>query len=303
MKSHGFILGLHAQTSVHAGAGSATGVIDLPIQREGHSGWPCLYGSAVKGALRARAELEWSRSDVKTTTLFGPNTDNASDHAGALMIGDARLLLLPVRSLTSQFRWLTCPAALHRFATDYKRFCKGEIDLPEEITNLRDSKDECCALVAGGGSTTLFLEEYRFNARSLDLNPLIEKLAGLMHRSDNTAPSLKNQLAIVSNDMFSHIAYHATPVNAHIALDSETKTVKQGALWYEETLPPETVLYSGIHAVKGRQSRATDSGRADMDADTVGMTFRSLFQEEAWLQIGGNETVGMGWFNVQTMES
>jgi len=52
------ILGLLAQTSIHAGAGSQTGIIDLPIQREGHNGWPCVFGSAVKGALRDKAEQE-----------------------------------------------------------------------------------------------------------------------------------------------------------------------------------------------------------------------------------------------------
>jgi CRISPR-associated protein Cmr4 len=50
------LLGLFTETSLHAGAGQALGVIDLPIQREAHTAWPCVFGSAVKGALRARAE-------------------------------------------------------------------------------------------------------------------------------------------------------------------------------------------------------------------------------------------------------
>lgn len=40
------ILGLLAQTSIHAGKDSTTGVIDLPIQREGHSGYPCILVQA-----------------------------------------------------------------------------------------------------------------------------------------------------------------------------------------------------------------------------------------------------------------
>ena len=50
------LLGLITETSLHAGAGSSVGVVDLPIQREGHNGWPCVFGSAVKGALRDMAE-------------------------------------------------------------------------------------------------------------------------------------------------------------------------------------------------------------------------------------------------------
>ena len=43
------LLGLIAETQIHAGTGRATGVIDLPIMREAHTGWPCVFGSAVKG--------------------------------------------------------------------------------------------------------------------------------------------------------------------------------------------------------------------------------------------------------------
>lgn len=56
------ILGLLAQTSIHAGAGASVGAVDLPIQREGHNGWPCVFGSAMKGALRAKAEGGWTRT-------------------------------------------------------------------------------------------------------------------------------------------------------------------------------------------------------------------------------------------------
>lgn len=39
---------LHAISPVHAGAGSATGAVDLPIQRERHTGWPLLSGWSVR---------------------------------------------------------------------------------------------------------------------------------------------------------------------------------------------------------------------------------------------------------------
>ena len=97
------LLGLLAETSIHAGAGQSVGAIDLPIMREAHSDWPCIHGSAVKGALRARAE---DRALDNVHLIFGPDTNNASDHAGALTVGDARLVLLPVRSLTGHFQWV-----------------------------------------------------------------------------------------------------------------------------------------------------------------------------------------------------
>ena len=53
--------------------------------------------------------------------VFGPDTGQASDHAGALLVGDARLVLLPVRSLTTHFKWVTCPALLDRLRWDTAR--------------------------------------------------------------------------------------------------------------------------------------------------------------------------------------
>jgi len=53
-------------------------------------------------------------------------------------------------------------------------------------------------------------------------------------------------------------------------------------LWYEETLPPDTVMYALI------AGRGQHEPRETLDA---------LFTEkDPYLQVGGNETVGHGWF-------
>lgn len=287
MKQANTILGLLAQTSIHACTGSTTGVIDLPIQREGHNSYPCVFGSAMKGALRARAEAQYGKGNPSVTFVFGPDTNNASEHAGAIMVSDARLLLLPIRSLTSQFKWVTCPAILQRFQRDAERFGKQLTFTTPEVANTN-------ALVPQQTNTgALFLEEYRFTATQQDLSGVIAALAALMR--DGARAELEQQLVIVSNDMFAHLCQHATPVNAHIAIDSDTKTVRSGALWYEETLPPETLLYVGLSAVN---ARAKD---AEMPADSILGAVTGLFAEKPWLQVGGNETVGMGWCAVKNM--
>ena len=115
------LMGLYTRTSLHAGTGTGEGVIDLPIQREGHSGWPCVYGSGVKGALRHRAMASKPQdsSTADVDAIFGPahSAEESQHHAGALLVGDARLVLLPVRSLTSCYRQVTCPALLKRLDT------------------------------------------------------------------------------------------------------------------------------------------------------------------------------------------
>jgi len=287
------IVGLHAQTSIHAGTGSSTGVIDLPIQREGHNGWPCIFGSAVKGALRTRAEEKHGKRDAAVIYVFGEETDKGNELAGAVAISDARLLLLPVRSLTSQFKWVTCPAALKRFKLDFDRF-GTTLSFADDIT----VSDEEALVAEENNENKLFLEEYRFDAKIEELGSIIEALLPLM--KNVSKENLAKQLVIISDDNYSHLTQHATPVNAHIAIDSETKIVKRGALWYEETLPPETLLYFGISAVASRTRQETKTIEKPSDpkfsASQVLGAVTDLFPtEKSWLQLGGNETVGMGW--------
>lgn len=286
------LLGLLAETSIHAGAGSSTGIIDLPIQREGHNGWPCVFGSSVKGAFRDAYQTQYENDTQMCSLIFGPSPDSeaAAEHAGALAVSDARLLLLPIRSLTSQFKWVTCPAALQRLQRDVQRLGLAPLELSElpplgNTTALTDNNAQA--------TPKLFLEEYRFDTKSIDLNNTLTALAKLMPTA-NAHQLLQEQLVIIHNDMFAHLATHATPVAAHIRIKPDTKTVQDGALWYEETLPPETLLYTCINASKARKEGAS------ADAKTILSGIKeNLFSKRPYLQLGGNETVGMGWCAVK----
>lgn len=341
------ILGLWAETSIHAGASASAGVVDLPIQREAHTGWPVVYGSGVKGAFRTGAQMRHELSVAAQSfpwveEVFGPahaggsrtgtgNTGNqASDHAGALVVTDARLLLLPVRSLTSHFKWVTCPALLRRAVADCDRL---RIVLDDEVRTLVETlttqlSGEATSGIAfvdsknGDATQTppaprdaaqnrretagaahavqleqvkkLFLEELAFTEQGENLQPLIEFLLCFMSGHQALDKMLKAQLVVVNNDDFAYLCQFATPVTAHIAIDSKQKRVKDGALWYEETLPPETVLYVGLTAFSSRRKGS------ETPADVIlSYICDDLFGERPYLQIGGNETVGMGWCKVR----
>jgi len=274
------ILSLFTETSLHAGTGQMIEVIDLPIQREAHTDWPCVYGSAVKGAMRVLADgKDW------VDEVFGPEEGN--EHAGSIAISDAKLLLLPVRSLTGHFKWVTCPALLKRLQRDYLRLLDDSF-LNKGLAEL----DDAHAFVSEGKEGHLFLEEFRFNMISIDLQDIINNISQFADIDEN---ALKEQLVIVNNDIFSHLARFATPVNAHIAIDNTTKIVKPGALWYEETLPADTLLYTTIVAFK---SRKKDSKK---EANDILQDILGLFSQHPYLQMGGNETVGMGWCKVKSL--
>lgn len=287
------ILGLHAHTSIHAGVGQALGVVDLPIQREAHTGYPCIYGSGVKGAIRAKAELGSKMSKSVITQVFGPEqTSGGGEQAGAVAFSDAKLVLLPVRSLTSQFKWVTCPYALNRYQVDAKRV--GLADnftvppFPPAAANISPA--------IANQPAQVFLEEYRFDAKKTgNLEPIVSALKKLM--KPEMQPFLDEQLLIVEDNMFAHLAQHVTPVNAHIAIETERKMVRTGALWYEETLPPESVLYVVVHANASREKETDKRQKAPEMLSAV----KDLFADN-WLQVGGNETVGMGWCQVSLLE-
>lgn len=212
-------------------------------------------------------------------------------------MGDARLLLLPVRSLTSAFKWVTCPAALSRY--------KRDLEMLGKSLNLSDiSVSGESQAVWSSGNDDLYLEEYRFDAERQDLSATISAIASLVNR-EGFEQMLEKQLVVVSDDMFAYLVQNATPVNAHIAINSDgSKTVKNGALWYEETLPPETVLYTPIMANSSRVPKAKDGEPQPSRLDAMkvaNMVENGLFAENnKWLQVGGNETVGMGWCAVAT---
>ncbi|MBK8214443.1 MAG: type III-B CRISPR module RAMP protein Cmr4 [Myxococcales bacterium] len=101
------------------GSGRATGVVDLPVAREAATDYPVIVGSSLKGALRSRAGDE----SAAAKQLCGE-----PERPGELLVADGRLVLLPVRSLTGAFRWVTCPHLIERYRRDRIRAgCVGSV--------------------------------------------------------------------------------------------------------------------------------------------------------------------------------
>jgi CRISPR-associated RAMP protein, Cmr4 family len=290
MTNHTLLLGLSAHTWIHAGSGEKDGVVDLPIQREAHTGWPVIFGSSLKGAMRSAATQHQINN---LTTLFGPDalSEGASSekiHAGALMISDARLIWLPVRSLTSHTRYVICPALLRRLQADMARANQPlNLSLP--------SVNGLTALVAEKQpQTRLYLEEYAFEVESSEeISKWCEILAKFC---DLNPEEISQQLALISDDQFAHLCQAAIPVHPHIAINYETKSVKDGALWYEEALPPETLLYTLLIA---NDARDTSGLKAD---ELHRQISQFLCTEHPYLQVGANESTGMGWLKQTKVE-
>ncbi len=265
------ILGLLAETSLHPGTEHSTGAVDLPVAREASTGYPVIAGSGLKGALRDAARRRGLKEE-KIKDIFG--TQNG---AGGVSVTDARLLLLPIRSLTGHFKLVTCPYILERLQRDMA--LAGQ---PLSFT-IPEPREEHA--VTAGDRENLFLEEISFQVQKEDLSELARVLESFVPHPE-TQKRLMGQLTILTNEEFSYFANYGLQVNARNNLDEHKKTSNN--LWYEETLPPDSLFYSLLLSRPGKEYVLDD--------------IKKMFADRPYLQVGGNETVGQGWCAVTCIE-
>jgi len=263
---------LHALSPLHAGTGHTPDIIDLPIARMKATGIPFLPGSSIKGVLR---DARRCTDREKTEAVFGPSDDPAA-HAGALVVGDARLLALPVRSFRGTFAWATSPLLLTLAKRDL-----GETSLAIPSINGRGARlTQGNACVHTG---KLYLEDLDLLAtESAEATAWARRLAPLASPGDDI---FTKRFVIVDDDTMAFLWETATQVDARIRLDETTRTVAPGALWLEESLPPETLLIGLFGADRSRRQTVT------MTPDEV-LGF-ALSSEEVH-QFGGKATTGRG---------
>lgn len=260
---------LFTHTPLHVGAGSSVGYVDLPIQREPHTKIPIVPGSSLKGVLRDHSALAAHKDH-----LFGVGADESSGgSAGALLIGEARVLCFPVRSAKGSFAWITCPLVLKRAQRDIGLTNTGFGDLGEK------------EVVAGKKvmlNDKVVLEEYTFAAKTdPKLVELEKELAVLLN--DPVWNELPGRLAVVADGVFSYFVQSACEIAQHVAINDETGTAKERALFNEETVPSETLFYGQIAAQQVNGKPAADALKelATLNGKPI--------------QIGGGETTGLGW--------
>lgn len=296
------VMFLYTESSLHCGSGTSLGVIDLPIQREKYTDYPVCQASGVKGVVR-----EWFESNKngngdsdKIKYTFGPdfNRGDSDALAGAATFTDARLLLFPVRSLNGVFAYTTSRFALSRLKRDLE-MAGVKVDWAVPV----ESGDKIIG-VAGSkiavSNNKVVLEEYTF-----DFEPDNGVKAIAEWVAANTIPKnaeydfwrdkVKRDLLILPEDAFRDFLRLSTEVQARIQIDNEKKTVKRGALFYEEALPSDSLLYSVVLA---HDPACDEKGRPEgLKTSNEVMTFLSTINGQR-LQFGGDATIGKGIVNV-----
>ncbi len=288
------ILFLYAETAVHAGSGrAASGATDLPIQRERVTQYPMVQASGLKGALRAnfREGKSLSDNDPQVKAIFGEAGADGSSFAGAISVGDARLLLLAVRSLKGVFAYATSAHALSLLRRAAELTGQA-FDLPA----IPHVPDDQTALIGSASDLLvkdqIVLEDFSFTgkpSREADeiANWLAEHALPDADAFKYWRESLPKRLCILPENAFRDFCLYGTEIQTHVRIDPDKKTVASGALWTAEYLPADSLLYAPLFFT---DSRSKTNGK---DAAQIIEEFAYL--NGSHLQLGGDETTGQGW--------
>ncbi len=284
------LLFFYTESPLHAGTGSGLSVVDLPIQRERTTQFPNLQGSGVKGALRSQS----NGTDDEVNAVFGPDTKGGSDYAGAAMFGEARIVLFPVRSLAGIFAYTTCPQVLARLFREAQR-----IGLVNGI-NLPDIADTQCLVTSQRApivaNDKVVLEEFSFTATE---NPMVGDIAKWL--TDNALPAgdeyaywrskLQTSLVILPDNAFRDFVVNSTEITTRVRIVPDSKTVQNGALWTQEALPADSLMFSTVVAQRLRVASYPPSFGKGTSQEVLEWLGQNI---PLRLQMGGDETTGSG---------
>ncbi|HLP92881.1 MAG TPA: type III-B CRISPR module RAMP protein Cmr4 [Saprospiraceae bacterium] len=294
---------LLTDTPLHAGSGDDLGVVDLPIQRERHTKYPKIESSSLKGALRDAFESHYSgrHEAQEIEAIFGPEEAGTR---GALTITDARLLAFPVKSVKGVFAWITCPSVLNRLKSDLATANLDFTDIPAANTVPAGSKVVLqIHSPQGNNKKNVVLEEFTIGVTE---NDACTKLAQWMSENvmdpdlDFWANKLKTDLVVLEDDDFADFVQLSTEVITRTKINNKTGTVEDGALFTEEYLPSESILYSIVatsreffddKAEKNKDRNALYKSPVDtmvVVEQTITNKLNNMFQ------LGGNATLGKG---------
>lgn len=307
------IMMLYAMTPTHAGSGTELSFVDLAIQREQHTGFPKIEASTLKGCIRTAVEADQKSKEKDKTEIINQifGKFGNGDFAAAVSVTDARLLFFPVKSVIGIFTWITCPFVLRRFMEDYSIITGKEAPLMEDLVTIencfRNSDNSGIAFCPVGNNSFkqqntqngfIMLEDYTYRIEGNDkLGKIIDKISRQLPMGTVSPDQFAGRTVLLNDDDFTHFVKYATEVSTRIQIDEEKGTVKGNALFTEEFLPPESILYSLVFFHDGHLAQKGEYGAVTkekaMNASAVKNEFLRLFERDIF-QIGADATLGKG---------
>lgn len=309
--SQPLLCGVLTLTPTHCGTGQASGAVDLPIAREVHTHLPVLPASTLKGVVRdwfGQPENDTDKHEI-VKNLFGPPPpkrktpvargdqsedrdsgdvqQNGSLEAGNVVFLEGMLLAFPVRSLTGVYRLVTSPMLIERLRRVMRALGRK---LPDNFVCPVPGDGQ--VLLPTGQSGPVSLEDLVFPPDRCSSSEAVEHLATALGRfmshqaEDGDRVAVAERLVVVGDQDLQDLARRGTAVNARIVLNHDNKTSDN--LWYEETLPPDTLFAVVMADRPGSKGDPTDQLKEALNKHA------QVVNNQRYGQLGGNVTVGQG---------
>ena len=327
---------IEALTPMHPGLGKGgEGFVDLPVQRD-EFGFPTIWASSLKGAIKSSLLLACNNinNDIdelvcrrRVLLTFGPDTGEASEYASAISMLDARLILIPARSLKGVWTYVTSPHLLNYLLTYLEIINNTEklgklrkllSDVNKVITKNAAVVSTGDLLIESSGKKYIVLNELELTAES---NADLAKQLISILPSELTSIINERGIALVSDNVISDVVRRSLIIQPRIRLDYARKTVTGGGLWEEEYLPQYTIMASAVFCrrvrlanlpesdLKSKISRLIDNDLKGKQANKEELSnkYLDLIRNElsnaskvcdvaklGYVMFGGKETIGKG---------
>ncbi len=278
---------LYALTSIHVGSGDDLNYIDLPIQREKHTNFPKIEASSLKGSVRQ------AMGDSEEVNAILGNKENG-DIASAVSLSDARLLFFPIKSAKGIFAYATCPFAIKRFMSDCK--IVGITDFEQDNFNWLSGEKSCvvpCKSAIVFNNESVVLDEYVF---LVEANENLKKFSEIIKTNlpELIDSDFLSRVILINDDNFKFFVTNSTEVVTRIKINGDSGITEDTALFTQENLPPESILYSLLFFSDSKIPQKNNG--ESIPPQEVRKKFDKLFADEIF-QIGGDMTLGKGLFS------
>jgi len=288
----GGLLYLYALSTLHPGVGRGGEYVDLPVQRD-EFGYPVIWGSSLKGSLRSYFTINYKNV---VTHIFGaePESDEVSEHPSAVLIHDARLLLLPARSLKGVWLYTLSPHTLSYLelaAEAVKYVCTEKVkivsDILSSVDKLKEKVPPVGSIIVSDSrylvdSDRVFINEKEFAAKEdPELYTLVKNILPAEFHN------VLQGVALVNNDDMVDIIRKSLLVQYRVRLNKEKKIVERGSLWSEEHIPQRSIFVSCVIC---KPSSYKQTQTELQQAKGV----YNFVKKANFINLGGKETVGHG---------
>lgn len=304
---------LQAMTPIHMGVGEGPRDINLPTARERVTNYPVVYGSSVKGVLRDYAvEMQENpKKNRKLFSVFGPDSERASEARGGIIFTDAQLLALPVRSMETVFAWVTCPLVLRRLVRDLTQCDSPEIKtlLKETEALLSQEPGADSAFITAESKLSegdeVMLEDYIFTKKdSAELTTWVKTISETLGPKGDGA-FFKERFALIPDKIFSYFATYGTEIRTRVRIEDKTGTAASSGPWSEEYLPAESLLHGlivGRDTVSYKYWDENEKGKTKAEESEPSPSkakgnieyLTELVPTPCVIRVGGKASVGMG---------